>query len=379
MPAFLLLAVLTFGPLPLPAHVLPLPADPAYLRVDGEQLYVSGFHARKLVMLIRDRPKATCELPLDAFEHYHTDPEQGEVREIRRAAGGDLVLAAGKVFVGQVFQGSVLVVDRNTLTPVQRLPLGGEGCLAASPDGRTVFFASNSEPEFHVIDTRTYKHRTVAYPPGGRGIGCLAVSPDGKYLCLGIQRGGKRPDGTQLGGGNSFLAIYDLARREYAGTVYLAHRRKGGTGDDGIPTSLAFAPDGKRVYVGTFQSEAGVLVVDPIERAVVDTIRFKSRHARPPFPWVDPMSVAVFDRWLLVAVRHNQELAAVDLATLKVVAIISPGPATGVERVMVAGDQVYLAGGSSKLIMVKAGDLSRLLAGIDSKATNPVRVALTNE
>ena len=375
--SLLLIAGLAVGskPIELPARDIPLPADPTYLRVDGEQLYVSGFHAQKLVMLIPGREKATRELPLDPYESYHTDPLQGEVREIRRAAGGDLVLADDKVFVGQVFQGSLLVVDRNTFTPVKRLPMGGEGCLAASPDGRTVYFANNLEPEFHIIDTRTYKHQTVAYPPGGRGIGCLAVSPDGKHLCLGIQRGGKKADGTQLGGGNSFLAIHDLTKREYAGTVYLAHRRSDGTGDDAIPTSLAFTADGKRVYVGTFQSEAGVLVVDPYRRKVVDTTPFKSKHAKPTFPWVDPMSVAVLDRWLLVAIRHNQELAVLDLASHRLLARV----AGDITRVHVAGDRVYLTGGSSALTIVKAADLSKLLAGVNLDKAGPVRITLTKD
>lgn len=377
MTAFLLLAAFAPVPIPLPARVLPLPADPAHLRVDGDQLYVSGFHAGKLVMLVRDRPKATCELPLDAYENYFTDREQGEVREITRASGGDLTIAAGKVFVEQVFAGSLLVVDRNTFTPVKRLPFAGNGgCLAASPDGKTVYFARNTEPEFHVIDTRTYEHRTVAYPPGGHGIGCLALSPDGKHLYLGIARGGKRADGTRLGGGDSFLAVYDLAKREYTGTAYLAQKRADGTGDISSPLSLAFAPDGKRVYVGTFQCEAGVLVVDPVKREVVETIRFQSRHAKPPYPWVDPWSVAVFDRWLLVGVRHNDEVVALELATHKVVARIAGWPARNLSQVTVAGEYVYLTGESSPLTIVRAADLSRRLAGIDLKATGPLRMVL---
>ena len=378
--SLLLLAGLTVGaepkPLTLPARSLPLPTDPAYLRADGEQLFVSGFHAHKLVTLVVGRKRSVRELPLDAYEDYRTDPEQGEVREIRRAAGGDLVLAGGKVFVAQVFQGSLLVVDRNTFTPIKRLPLGGEGRLAASPDGRTVYFASNAEPQFHIIDTRTYQHRTVAYPPGGRGIGSLAVSPDGKRLYLGIQRGGRMPDGKQLSGGNSFLAAYDLTADRYVGTVFLARKRADGSGDDGIPTSLAFAPDGKRLYVGTFQSEAGVLVVDPLKMEVTGHIPFAPKQQKPPFPWVDPLSVAVYDRWLLVAVRRNQELAVVDLASHRVVARIAPLPATDIERVVVAGDRIYLFGGSSSVSIVEGKRLSRLLAGIDLGKADPVSVSL---
>src|SRR5687767_10553145 len=113
--SLVLLAALAAGPGParvtLPARVLPLPTDPAHLRVDGERLYLSGFHSGKLVMVPTAGARPVKELRLDA-------------------SGGDLVLANGKVFVGQVFRGSLLVADQATLRPIRRLPLGGEGCLA---------------------------------------------------------------------------------------------------------------------------------------------------------------------------------------------------------------------------------------------------------
>jgi len=369
----LLLAGLAAGAerpaLSLPVRIQPLHADPYHLQVDGDQVYVSGFHAQKLVTLTAGRKKPARELPLDAFEDYRADPAGREVREVRRAAGGDLALAAGKLFVAQVFQGSVLVVDRPTFTPVRRLPLGGDGCLAASPDGKTVYYARNTEPEFYVIDTKNYQHRAVAYPADCRGIGCLAVSPDGKRLYVGIQRGGK------AAGENAVLAAYDLEKGAYAGTAVLG-RRKEGTPDPGMPFSLAFAPDGKRIYVGTFQSESGVLVVDPQKMEQVDYIYFGSKRQTPPFPWVDPMGVAMFDRWLLVAVRHNQEVVAIELASHRVVARFSQDPAVTYKRVVVAGDRVFLAGESSALVVVKAKDLSRLLSAVDVCETGPVQVTL---
>jgi hypothetical protein len=376
----LVLAGLTIGAeldkVTLPTRMLPLSTDAAHLRIDGERLYISGFRSGKLVMAPAGGEKPAKELRLDAYETYRIDPKKGEVREIRQAAGGDLVLASGKLFVGQVFQGSLLVVDEATFTPVKRLPLGGEGCLAASKDGKTVFFASNTKAEFHIIDTKTYEHRTIAYPPGGRGIGCLAVSPDGQRLYLGIQRGGKTRDGKQLSGGNCFLAVFDLAKQDYAGTVFLAQKRPDGAGDDAVPTSFAFSPDGQRLYIGTLQSEAGVLVVDTEKLELLKNISFSSNHQAPPFPWVDPLSVAVYDRWLLVAVRHNREVAVVDLASHKLVAKITHIEPVGLERVVVGGEQIYLSDGSSALSMVQGADLSKLLAGVDRKKAGPVQVTL---
>jgi hypothetical protein len=361
----------------LPARRLSLSTDPAHVRIAGKWLYLSGFHSGKLVMTPASGKKPAAELRLDAYESYRTDPKKAEVREIRHAAGGDLVLAGGKIFIGQVFQGSLLVVDQATFTPVKRLPLGGEGCLAVSKDGKTVYFASNTREEFYIIDARTYEYRTIAYPPGGRGIGSLAVSPDGRRLYLGIQRGGKMRDGSQLSGGNSFLAVYDLAKQDYAGTVFLAQKRSDGAGDDSLPTSLAFSPDGKRLYIGTFQCEAGVLVVDTQKLELLKSLSFQSNREVPPFPWVDPLSVAVYDRWLLVAVRHNQELLVLELASHEMRARISPGAAVDLQRVVVQGKQIYLCGGSAELTIVKGADLSKLLSAAAAKKTWPVQVTLT--
>src|SRR5262245_36387363 len=98
----------------LPVRMLSLATDPSHLRVDGQRLYLSGFHSHKLSGVRSDGKQPAQELTLDAFETYHKGDNNQEIREIRTAAGGDLALAAGKIFVGQVFQGSLLVVDQAT-------------------------------------------------------------------------------------------------------------------------------------------------------------------------------------------------------------------------------------------------------------------------
>jgi hypothetical protein len=380
--SLLVLAGLLLAPAPapkqptLPVRMLSLPCDPSHVRIKGKQLFISGFHAQKVAVVAADGKEPAKVLLLDAYEHYHQGRNGGEIREIRRAAGGDLVLASGKIFVGQIFQGSLLVVDQQTFTPVKRLPLGGEGDLTATRDGKTVFFASNKKEEFHIIDTKTYEHRTIPYPKGGRGIGCIALSPDEKRLYLGIQRGGRMPDGKQLSGGNCVLAGFDLVNQTYAGTVFLAQQLVDGSGDDATPASFAFSADGERLYIGMFQSRAGVQVVDLKKMELLANISFPSRHQQPIFPWTDPVSVAVFDRWLLVAVRHNQELAAVDLATHKIVARFTHTEAVDLERVMVHGKQVYLYGGSSRISIVEGVDLANLLHSVQRDKMGPVQVTL---
>src|SRR5262249_19683331 len=138
----------------------------------------------------------------------------------------------------------------------------GEGYFVAAADGKTVYYATNRKGELHIIDPETYRIQTVPYPEGGRGIGIqsVALGPDGRHLYLGIQRGGKAPAGAARTGG-PFLAVYALTKRAYVGTTYLGPTAADDN-DPAIPAQLAFAPDGKHLYLGTFQSRAGIQVLD---------------------------------------------------------------------------------------------------------------------
>lgn len=99
----------------------------------------------------------------------------------------------------------------------------------------------------------------------------------------------------------------------------------------------------------------------------------------PPPADTHHLLVAVFDRWLLVAVRHNRELAAVDRSTHQVVARFHQEPGVSYMRVTVAGGRFYLAGEGTELTAIWGKDLSRLLAGVDVKTTGPVQVRLTTK
>ena len=97
---------------------------------------------------------------------------------------GDMALADGKLFVGQVFSDFVLVIDIETQSIVKRIPIpgGGEGAIAASPDGRHVYFASNKTPSLFLIDSATYEYSVVEYPQGGRGSLCVLPHPSNRVL-----------------------------------------------------------------------------------------------------------------------------------------------------------------------------------------------------
>ncbi len=146
-----------------------------------------------------------------------------------------MAIADGRLFVGQVFSEVLLVIDMATHAIIRRIqiPGGGEGQLSVSGDETEVYFGSNRHNQFHIINTATYAVETVAYPEGGRG--CLSIlrHPSDRLLYIGVTRGG-RIDGNGYPHANSFLAIYDLARRAYVAEAQLAEVVKGSCQDTPI-------------------------------------------------------------------------------------------------------------------------------------------------
>jgi len=228
-----------------------------------------------------------------------------------RCPAGDLAIAGERLFIAQTFSNVVVVADEETGQIVARLPVGGEGRLAVSPDGRTVYFANNLRNEFSTIDVQTLAYETVRYPPGSRGIGAVLAHSDGRRLLLGLQRGGAI-NGRTLAGGKSHLAVFDLRAREFIAQVYLAEVLGPTQSDDSAPHCLTLSPDGTSLYVGMFQSRQGILVVDLESYRVLRGVRFppSPRH-RGIFEWVDPLAQAVYGDLLLSVNRNNFDLAVV--------------------------------------------------------------------
>jgi DNA-binding beta-propeller fold protein YncE len=359
---------------------------PSELLVDQSKLYVSCFHGTNLTVIDTESRQAIHQIQLDAYESVTT--RRGiwgipfKKRHVILHPPGDVVAANGKLFVDQIFSDSLLVFDIATMWVVKRIPIQGEGYFAAAPDGKTVYFASNRKNEFYIIDTETYRFRSVPYPAGGRGIGSVALSPDGKRLFLGIQRGGTAPDGREHAGGNSFLAVYDLTKNAYAGTLYLAQILQAGDSDDATPWKLVFSRDGRLLYAGMFQSLAGIYVIDAeklkIERSIPFAPNARNRH----FTWVDPLALATYGSWLLAANRNNRELVVLDSSSYKLLARLSfAEDSRGISRLVVQGNRIYFGDGFEEAHAVYELDgraLARALriADPDGKGDNPLEITL---
>ena len=324
-----------------PIYQFPNRAEPHDVLLH-DNFIITGNWAGCSISIINPISKAIVRtIDLDKYEAISS---QDGAREIRSHPPGSLVIADGRLFVGQVFSEVVLVIDLATHAIVKRitLPGGGDGQLAVSQDEKEIYFASNRVSQFYIIDSATYAVMAVAYPEGGRGCMSLLRHPTLSLLYIGIQRGG-RIDGQSYPHANCYLAIYDLSRQTYIAEAQLAEV-KNGRADDATPACLTYDDRHNRIYVGMFQSERGICVTEPASGALIQDIRFASNDRNGAFAWADPLSQAVSGDLLLSVNRNNRELVALDRASLQMKKSLFVGEApNGPRAVLVWGDHAVVS------------------------------------
>ena len=178
-----------------PVHVFPGGYQPHHLLKHRGRLFVSNWRAPQggnIAIINPEDRSIEGIIELDRYEQLR--PTDGG-RVVRQYPPGNIACADGKLFVGQVFSDFVLVIDVESQSIIRRIPIpgGGEGAIAASPDGRHVYFASNKVPYLFVIDSATYKYSAVDFPKGGRGSLCVLPHPAKPILYVGIQRRNNPP------------------------------------------------------------------------------------------------------------------------------------------------------------------------------------------
>ncbi|AVF87542.1 restriction endonuclease [Klebsiella quasipneumoniae] len=294
------------------------------------------------IAIINPASKAIIRtIDLDKYEKV--SPQTG-AREILSHPPGSLVIADGRLFVGQVFSEVILVIDLATHAIVKRIAIlgGGEGQLVVSHDEKKVYFASNTINQFYIIDSATYDVTTVPYPEGGRGCMSLLRHPTQPLLYIGVSRGG-RINGQRYPHANSYLAIYDLSRQIYLVDTQLAEVRNG-RADDATPACLTYDDIHNRIYIGMFRSQRGICVLDAESGRPVQDIRFEANSWSKPFSWVDPLSQALTVSSLLSVNRNNNELVVLDRSLLHLQKSIFLGNASnGPRAVLVWQNQAIVS------------------------------------
>lgn len=325
----------------VPIYQFPSRAEPHDILLHNNFLITANWAGCSISIVNPTSKSIIRTIDLDKYETI--SPQNGE-REILSHPPGSLVIADGRLFVGQVFSDFVLVIDLATHAIVKRivLPGGGDGQLAVSQNEKEIYFASNRVNQFYIIDSATYAVTTVPYPEGGRGCMSLLRHPKLPLIYLGIQRGG-RINGLSYPRANCYLSIYDLSRQTYTADVQLAEILNG-RADDATSACLTYDDRYNRIYVGMFQSKRGICVIEPESGELIQEIRFASNDKNSLFAWADPLSQAVSAELLLSVNRNNHELVALDRASLQIKKSLFLGEApNGPRAVLVCGDHAIVS------------------------------------
>lgn len=327
-----------------PVHVFPDRYQPHHLLKHDGRLFVSNWGFPSVGNIAIIDPEARAIEGIIELDKYEQRGQTDGQRVVRQHPPGNIACADGKLFVGQVFSDFVLVIDIETQSIIKRIgiPGGGEGAIAASFDGRHVYFASNKVPSFFVIDSATYELSRVDYPLGARGSLCVLPHPFKPLLYIGIQRGNNPRGVFPLGGGCS-LAVYDLDRHRYVGNLYLAEVERG-MSDDSTPICLTYDEAHACLYVGMFQSLRGICRVDELGGEILGNLQFSPNSRNRHFRWVDPLSQALYLNKLLSVNRNNRELVMLDKLTGRIDHSVYLGEApNGPHSVVVFGDMAIVS------------------------------------
>ena len=323
-----------------PVYEFPGNDQPHTILKHGDRIFVGNWSTGSISIVNPDKKIIENTIELDNYEAFSPATKS---REIRRYLPGNMAIADGRLFLGQVFSEFILAIDIATKSIVKRLmtPGGGEGSITSSQDGRYIYFASNKENCFFIIDSATYEYKKVPYPRGGRGSMCILAHPVKPYLYIGIQRGGTL-NGKSYFGGNSFLAVYDLARKTYVKNIYLAEIIDNRS-DDSTPASLLYDED-HHIYVGMFQSNKGIYKINDETLEITGNIEFKPNKYNKYFTWVDPLSLALYKDFIVSLNRNNRELVILDKRSTKILKSIYLGEApNGPRDIIVYGNEAIVS------------------------------------
>lgn len=168
----------------------------------------------------------------------------------------------------------------------------GAHYLAVSADGKHLLVSSATLPEAWLLDARDGK-RLATFAIGATPQG-VAISPDGR-------------SGLAVSAGDGTVTVLDLVSRKPVATIAVGKE----------PHNVLFTADGKLAYV-TLQGEGKVAVLD---------LRTRTKTGAFPVPGLDhPHNLAFSVNGKTLWIRgFVGKLAAVDLATRKVLAVIPVG------------------------------------------------------
>ena len=295
----------------------------------------------------------------------------------------DATAAAHRIYVSNEGSGDMTVIDGGTLKVLATIKLGKRPRgIQASPDGKTLFIALTGRPQapagkedsdlpsdksadgIGVVDVATQKLQRVI-----RGVSDpeqLAVSPDGRTLYVAsedsgfavvldvasgkkvasIKMGGD-PEGvgvTSKGGRRAWvtsedddeICVIDAVQMRLIKNVKVGKR----------PRSIIFSPD-ESVGYAPGETDGTISFIDTKSLTVTDTIHLASDQARP----MDTAMSADGQR-LYVTTGRGRTVVAIDTTTHKEVQSVTVGQRPWGLALSPDGRRIYTANGPSNDISV---------------------------
>ncbi|MBL7795632.1 MAG: beta-propeller fold lactonase family protein, partial [Saprospiraceae bacterium] len=204
----------------------------------------------------------------------------------------------GYAYVASYDDAAVLVIDLDTNTPVDTIPVGSAPFgVSVHPDGSRVYVTNQSNPgQVYIIDTQT--NTVINSIPTGDFPASIVISPDGSKAYVTLRAGTVNiidllsnsiianvdagaatadaygidisPDGstvyvTMIAGGvnNSFVSIIDANSNTISSAVIVGNE----------PLGVAVSPDGSRVYTANRSAFSySVSVIDAVNRTLIADI-----------------------------------------------------------------------------------------------------------
>ena len=259
------------------------------------------------------------------------DPATNKVvNEIKglEATHGIVVSPDGsRIYISSEDDFTLVVIDGKTLKVTKRIPLSGNPNLVdITPDGKQIYVAialnysdlsdfprvkADATGGVDVIDTVSLQKVKTISMKGG--VHDLNVTPDGKYVVVGNARGGKA----------NVMTVVDTRTNDVAWTMPM----------DPSPSPMAVSknPDGstKSIFAQNGRDN-GFQVVDFATRKVTNTIKLPDITGQTQVPYGPPAAshgimVTPDQKTLLVNSRMNSALYAYSLPDLKPLGAVTLG------------------------------------------------------
>ena len=252
--------------------------------------------------------------------------DTGSREEVARIPAGDepiqivSSLDGRTLFVSNLASGEITVIETATFQVRDRLRVPGEPLdMALSVDGSTLYISNSGAGAITVVDVASLQVTRLPVPLGFDPFG-LAVAGDAQTVYV------SDIDGNvvlALGPEGSILARIDVAGR---------------------PRSVAASPDGRKVYVTSFD-EGGLTVIDVATNRVVGLISM-------PVSGAFAVAVSPDGRKVYVTAHDDGVVVIIDAAQEQVLKTVQTGSQPRAVAFSPSGDLIFVTSASSGQIHV---------------------------